>query len=113
MFDSVPDFALFILYFWFVIFPIVIIFITGYIEKIMKFDTEDPPQVPEEDENLPSGNVGANGVVVVSLSPSGRIQIDGKKYPALSRFGYLGRDTVAEVIAVGVGQYVVLEKSSE
>jgi membrane-bound ClpP family serine protease len=53
--------------------------------------------------------MGKEGEVLADLKPSGHIRIDGKRYQAVSRMGYLEKGTKIVVIG-GEGAHLIVKK---
>ncbi len=56
--------------------------------------------------------IGKQGVVVADLKPAGHVEIEGERYQAVSRMGYINHGTSVEVIG-GEGAHLIVKKIEE
>lgn len=57
--------------------------------------------------SLDAGLIGAKGTALTDLRPSGKVEIGGNPYPAVSKEGYVEKGKKIEVIQVQMGHLVV------
>ena len=56
---------------------------------------------------LDAGLIGAKGTAFTDLRPSGKVEIQGNPYPAVSQKGYIEKGKKIEVIQVQMGHLIV------
>lgn len=77
--------------------------------KIVLQDTESKERGYVAPKDL-RGYLGAEGVAVTPLRPSGAVQINGQNFDAITEGGYLAAGTAIAVIGVSSGSVVVAER---
>ena len=90
-------------------------FIADLLSSTTKEMIEPEEEISEiETEYLiPQEHIGKHAQTVRPLGPSGRIDVDGKKFEAISDMGFIENDTLVNITDIRYHQYVVVPVGDE